>query len=864
MKRAALQSKLDAAIRHHRQNELEQAERLYRLVLAKDDRHPVALHLLGAMLLQQGRNDEALRILRQGVARAPGQAILFANLGEAYRRLGDHGSAKTSLQRAIALEPGLAEAHYNLALTLQSIGHQDDAVVYFRSAISLKPNLPTTAYAKLATALRELEQIDESLSVWIRAVELDPNSAEAHAGVGNLLLEQGRIDEALASLRRGLELNAGDQALHSRIVSVLGLHPDSDSGAILAEAIRWRERHAGAFVDGRRLHANERDPDRRLRLGYLSPDLRHHTHAFFLLPLFRNHDRRAVEVFAYSLTDRPDEFTERIRATVDEFRDVSRLDDRDLIESIRRDAIDVLVDVSMHLNGNRLRALAARPAPVQVVWLAYPGTTGLDGIDYRMTDVFLDPPDASVDARYSERSLRLPETFWCYDPLAREVAVNPLPALRRGRITFGCLSRSMTRNGEVYALWSRVLRAVDGSRMILFAWPGESRRRTREAFAREGVAPERIDFVELQARDEYFRAYHEIDIGLDTVPHNGGATSLDSYWMGVPVITLVGRTVAGRAGLTFASNLGLPELACDTPERFVEAALRLSGDVARLAGLRDELRQRMERSPLMDGPRFARNFESAVRSAWRSWCEADLGPSLPAQRDAGASQGIRPMLRIVCATRLGREEFGQRTLLGRCGQLFRTRGDVVFDVAFANASGLPDVYNAAIERAADDDALAFVHDDVFIDDWAQLSEKVNEALARFAVVGVAGNRRRVPNQAAWAFLDEQGTWDAPHNLSGEVGHVGSGVSRYGPTPSPVKLLDGVLLITRASVLRASGVRFDPRFMFHFYDLDFCRSCEKAGVALGTWPIAITHASGGSFGSDAWRSGVKAYRAKWGD
>jgi predicted O-linked N-acetylglucosamine transferase (SPINDLY family) len=625
VKRSALQSKLEAGIRHHRQNELEQAERQYRLVLAKDGGHHVALLLLGALLLQEQRNDEAVGLLRQGVARAPDHANLFVNLGEAYRRLEDWENAAASLRRAIALQPGLAEAHYNLALVFESMGRPGEAVDHFRSAILLKPSLPHLAYMKLAIALRQIDKIDESLSAWSRAAELDPGSAEAHTGRGTLLLDQGRVDEALASFRRALELRPDDCLVHSHIVYGLGLTPDSDAAAIKAEAVRWREEHASACASRRRAHENDRDAERRLRVGYLSPDFQHHSHTLFFLPLFRNLDRRAVEVFAYSLADRHDEFTAQIRATVDDFRDVSTLSDPDLVEAIRRDRIDVLVDVTMHLQGNRLRALAEKPAPVQVTWLAYPGTTGLDAIDYRLTDVFLDPPGTDVDSWYTERSFRLPETFWCYDPLVHEPEPSPLPALQRGRVTFGCLSGPTKRNARVIALWSRVLRAVEGSRMIVLAWPGDSRKIVHDAFAREGVDPGRIEFVEFRDRSNYFRVYHDIDIGLDTVPHNGGTTSLDSYWMGVPVITLVGTTVVGRAGLCFASNLGLPELVAETPEGFVEAAVALSGNLPRLATLRAGLRQRMERSPLMDAPRFARSFESALRSMWREWCTRSPG-----------------------------------------------------------------------------------------------------------------------------------------------------------------------------------------------------------------------------------------------
>jgi predicted O-linked N-acetylglucosamine transferase (SPINDLY family) len=625
--RSALQKKLDAAMNCHRQGDVKGAEKLYRQVLATDPRHVVAMHLLGAVLLQQDRDRQAADVIRKGLALAPDNVILLANMGEAQRRLGEYDKALDSLNQATRLQPDIPEAHYTRGLVFQAQKRFGEAAVSYQRAIALRPDF-RAAHERAGEVFEALERFDETLEAWRRVVEFDPSNARAHDGIGIALRQQGRADEAVASFRRAIESCPEDSLAHSHLVYTLGFLPSQDGPGIAAEAVRWRTQHTGAMHPRRRPHPNDRDPHRRLRVGYVSPDFRQHSHVLFLTPLIEHHNRQNVEVFGYSSVARPDAYTERIERAVDHFRDVSAATDEDLAETIRSDGIDVLVDVALYCAGSRLRAFAAKPAPVQVTWLAYPGTTGLDTVDYRITDIYLDPPDADIDGCYTERSHRLPETFWCYDPLTQQPEVGPLPALRSGRIMFGCFNSFSKTNGQVFALWSAVLRAVADARMTVLARPGVPRSRARDAFASEGVDPERIDFVDYRPRDEYFGLYHDVDIGLDTVPVNGGTTSLDSFWMGVPVISPLGHTVLGRAGLCFASNLGLPELSARTPEQFVQAAVDLSRDKERLAHLRATLRTRLEQSPLMDAERFARHLEEAFRSMWQRWCSET--PASPA------------------------------------------------------------------------------------------------------------------------------------------------------------------------------------------------------------------------------------------
>jgi protein O-GlcNAc transferase len=264
---------------------------------------------------------------------------------------------------------------------------------------------------------------------------------------------------------------------------------------------------------------------------------------------------------------------------------------------------------------------ARKPAPVQVTFAGYPGTTGLSAIDYRLTDPYLDPPGLHDDW-YAESSYRLPHSFWCFDPEAEEPAVAPLPALQNGFVTFGCLNNFCKINEQVLALWARVLGAVDNSRLLLLANPGSPRQRTLDFFARQGIVSDRVEFCSFRPRHEYLAAYRQIDIGLDTFPYNGHTTSLDSLWMGVPVITLIGQTVVGRAGLSQLSNIGLAELAAATPEDFVHTAVDLAGDRPKLGALRSGLRERLRQSPLMDAEGFARGIEEAYRAMWHRRCQS--------------------------------------------------------------------------------------------------------------------------------------------------------------------------------------------------------------------------------------------------
>ncbi|HVW30119.1 MAG TPA: tetratricopeptide repeat protein [Polyangiaceae bacterium] len=644
---------LALAVGEHRAGRIAEAQALYLQVLALEPTNLEALRNTTFILLGTGQLEAAetlFDVATRAAERLPERATLRYGLGRVLEDMRQPELALVHYRRAAELQPARAEHHYRVAGALREVGQLEDAVAVYEAARARDPRA-VEVLVDLAGTLRMLERNEEALAFYRKAIALRPDFSLAHNGLGTLLLslfrldeaiaslkraaglglpaahgnlanahaEAGHLDEAIAGYRRAMAANPDDWISHSNLVFQLPFHRDYDAPSILAEARQWSRRH-GAAKPRRGFIERDRSPSRRLRIGYVSPYFADHCQAFFVLPLLRNHDRTQVEIFCYSGGGKRDRVTDEHRALAHHFRDIARMSDGVAAEVVRKDEIDVLVDLTMHMAGHRLRLFAERPAPIQVTWLAYPGTTGLDCIDYRLTDPQLDPKggDESV---YSERSHRLPNTFWCYDPLVDPIEVGPPPFSARGSITFGSLNAFRKVSEPALDLWARVLHATPSSRLVLLVPVGDSRARVRRYLGRAGVPESRLVFVDRQPRRQYLETYRTIDIGLDTFPYNGHTTSLDALWMGVPVVSLVGRTAVGRAGLSQATNLGLQELVTATPDEYVEIAARLANDHARLMDLRRGLRERMERSPLMNAPLFARGVEAAYRTFWRTWCQ---------------------------------------------------------------------------------------------------------------------------------------------------------------------------------------------------------------------------------------------------
>ncbi|MGD0768986.1 MAG: tetratricopeptide repeat protein [Tepidisphaeraceae bacterium] len=613
-------SNLGNALKDKRQ--LDEAIASYRQAIRLKPEHGDAHYNLGNALREIGQLDEAIAAYRQAIRIKPGYAEAHGNLGIALVEVGQLDEAIASHRQAIRLKPELAEAHYNMGIALQGKGQLDEAIAAYRQAIRLKADF-AEAYSNLGIALVGLGQLDEATKAHLEAIRFKPNLAEAHNNLGNALKDMGQLDEAIASYRQALRLKPGYASAYSNLIFALHYHPGYDVRMIHEVLGRWNRQHAEPLKKFIRPHANNRDPDRRLRIGYVSPGFGDHPVGWFLLPLLANHDHQRVEVFAYAQVPAPDKMTQRLRTHTDAWRSLVGLSDAQAADLIRQDRIDVLVDLALHAANNCLLVFAHKPAPVQATYLAYAGSSGLATMDYRLSDPYMDPVGGD-DSVYSEQTIRLPQTYWCYQPVV-DLPLQAPPTLEKGFITFGCLNNFCKVNEPLLSLWARLLGAVPHSRLLLHAYEGSHRQRVLERLQREGIDPQRVNFVGRAPLAAYFERYQSIDIALDTLPYGGGTTTCDALWMGVPVVSLAGKMALGRAGLSILSNVGVPELVANTPEEYVCLAVRLANDLPRLMGLHSTLRQRMRASPLMDGPRFARNVEAAYRQMWRNWCSRPEG-----------------------------------------------------------------------------------------------------------------------------------------------------------------------------------------------------------------------------------------------
>jgi predicted O-linked N-acetylglucosamine transferase (SPINDLY family) len=468
-------------------------------------------------------------------------------------------------------------------------------------------------------------RIEEAISWLQQAYSVAEDDAAHRAAVlihlVKAFMEAGRVDESVSLLRRCLEIREIAE-VRSLLLHTLNYDPRADDTLIGQEARKWDELHGAPLLQKGTVFANDVQPDRRLRIGYVSCHFNNHVHRFYLSPLLEHHDHRDFEIFCYSSVVRPDNETDRMRSLVDQWRDVSTLDDESVAITIRQDGIDILLDLEMHGAGNRLAVFARKPAPIQMCWLAYPGTTGLSAMDYRMTDANLERGEPSA---FKERPLILPDTFWCYDPLTEPIDPGPVPSEASGYVTFGCLNHFVKLHDAVLEVWSRVLHRVPGSRIALLVSHDETREQVARTLAKLRIERSRIQFIGRLPRPQYLALYQGIDICLDPFPCGGHTTSLDASWMGVPVVTLhVPDKIVGRAGACFAKNLELDDLVASNVDDYVSIATSLAVDRSRLRGLRADLRRRMEASPLMDGRRFARNMESLYRRAWQEWCRSIL------------------------------------------------------------------------------------------------------------------------------------------------------------------------------------------------------------------------------------------------
>lgn len=514
---------------------------------------------------------------------APTAAELMAE-GRARFDANDLVRAQLLFEDVLELEPGHADALHFMGLT----GHR---------------------VRDLGFAMEYLE----------RSIQARPDDAVFHNNLGSILVQAGRSEEAAAFFRKALEINPAMHAARANLIFVMVLLESVSPEEVYAEHVAWAKIHADPLLAQARPHGNAPEPERRLRIGYISADFREHALSYFIAPALAQHDRAAVEVFCYYSGRVVDDVTRRLARCADHWHQIADLGDAQSAELIRSHGIDILVDLSGHLRENRLLVLARKPAPVQVTYLAYPNTTGMSAIDYRFTDAVCDPPGAT-ERYYRETLIRLPRCMWCYQPREDMPAVSPSPAGQSGSVTFASMNGANKVTTRMLSLWGRILGEVPGSRIVLTTVPEQGRERIRDVLTQAGVDAARISMYDRLPTKDFWALYAGIDILLDTFPMNGGTTTCEALWLGVPVITRSGDIFQSRAGRSILGAMGLDELIAGSDEEYVRVAVALGRDSARQRALRAGLRERMRASALTDGLAYARDLEAAYRGIWRTWC----------------------------------------------------------------------------------------------------------------------------------------------------------------------------------------------------------------------------------------------------
>jgi protein O-GlcNAc transferase len=595
---------------------LDEAVACYRRALELKPDYATALNNLGSALTDSGKPDEALDCCRRALELKPDFVEAFNNLGIASSGLGKYDEAVACYRRALELRPDFAEAHYNLGNVFSDQGYVQEALAGFRRALELRPDY-AEAHSNAGNALKGLGRLDEALASYGRALQLKPDYAEAWNNQGNLLKEQGKLDEAIACYRRALALKGDYAGAHSNLLCTLHYCADVTPDSLALAHREFDRLHtgpmSGAFAHDQAIVGSRA----RLRLGFVSPDLGRHPVGYFLVRVLENLSHEQHEVICYSDRIVKDSLTGRLQAAATHWRDVSAMSHDRLANQIRADGIDILFDLAGHTARNRLFVFARKPAPIQVSWIGYEGTTGLAAIDYLIADHWMVPEGS--ERHYQEKLLRMPDGYLCYDPPETAPRVGPPPSLRNGFPTFGSFSNLAKITAEVVAVWAKILHATPNARLVMkYRALGDptAQRRFAQLFAVHGVGEERLDLLPWTPHDDYLATYHQVDVALDPFPFCGSATTCESLWMGVPVITCPGDTFASRHSLSHLSNVGLTETIARDMDEYVDLAVSLAGNQPRLAALRSDLRPRMAASPLCDGKRFAANLASLMHDVW--------------------------------------------------------------------------------------------------------------------------------------------------------------------------------------------------------------------------------------------------------
>jgi protein O-GlcNAc transferase len=843
-----------------------EAEQRFRQALAIHKDSPTALHGLALIGHQTGNLVPALALFERALVVDPRNPALFVNRGNSLAALQRYGEAIASFQQALVLAPGLKSAMVNMATALHAGGRLDEAV-------------------------ETLEQVCAA----------QPTPVDALNNLGNLYKDQGRLDKTLDCYQRALAIGGMQQQTFSNLLSALKVDNRIGPAQMLEKHKEWSCWFEMVSAQAPLLR-NSPEPDRVVRIGYVSPDC-HTALPAFIDAVIAGHDRKKFLVFCYF--NNPQDPKKLAVLGIGETSRVLRgADDQQVAQLIHADGIDILVDIAGHTGHNRLGVFARRPAPVQITWLDYLCTTGLEAMDYRITDAIADPP--GYEAFHSEKLLRMPHSQWCWQPAADSPPVSALPALTNRQITFGSFNNAQKLTDATLSLWRRMLAAMPDAHLQVAGIPeGWARHRIGKALA---VDAGRLTFLPRLAVKEYRQALSAVDIALDPMPFSGATTTLDALWQGVPVLTLPGATSCSRSTASLLTTLGLAEFIARDEEDFVRRAQQLSARIDSLAAMRRSMRERMQGSPILDVPSFVGNLEELFAQTWRHWCDENAAvenrlvtmsgssralTAAAAQVASGQYDDAIPLLISLLKLRpqweLVKHEWVRACLVwaqshaevkaawripftplsstakvsaivcsirpdyfdGIKRQLEQQFARHDFElIGIHDAKSLCEAYNRGAAQAKGD-ILIFCHDDIDIVN-ADFGERLLRHLQTQDLVGVAGTTKLV--NAEWVISGPPfAHGQIIHKQPGQQGYLYYGIGLQAPVVEGVQALDGVMLAMHRKVWEA--IRFDEVTFdgFHCYDIDFTYRCYRAGMRLAVpMDLLLIHFSAGRY-DEVWQT-----------
>ncbi|GET40205.1 DUF5672 family protein [Microseira wollei] len=604
------------------EGKLDDAIASYQQALKLDPDYINAHFNLGNALQQQGKFAQAIECFQQVIQRQPNYVDAYSSLGHAYKAQENLEAAINCYQKAIQLQPDSATAHSNLGIALQAQGNLPEASQSYQRALQIDPNY-WLALINLGDIWRNQGYPTLAINYYRQALAINPDNEAGKINLASALKDRGAINEAIEMSRQIVAENPSLVHAHQNLLLYLHYSQDCQPSAIYEEHKCWAQRHASLLGENRDYSNSDRPPGKRLRIGYVSGDFLTHSVSFFFEPLLTAHNKRNFEVICYANNNKSDATRERLRKIAADWREIYNLNDEQFAELVIQDKIDILVDLSGHTNGNRLLAFARKIAPIQVSYIGYPNTTGLDTIDYRITDNWADP-EGQTERLHSEQLIRLPHGFLCYQPPQNYPEVSSSPVLEKGHITFGCFNNLSKVNPQLISYWANILKNVPESRMLIKSWTladSGMRDSLHRLFQQQGIEPNRLELSGwIAAKNEHLSLYNQVDIALDTFPYNGTTTTCEAMWMGVPVITLAGQTHVSRVGVSLLSSVGWEELIAQSPEAYIQKAVNLANNRDKLPQMRANLRPRMQAAPLTNASLITQSLETAYRQMWRRWC----------------------------------------------------------------------------------------------------------------------------------------------------------------------------------------------------------------------------------------------------